>query len=177
MQKIYLLRFFISVVLAVIGFFTLFNPSNAMFAVVLISGIAAVFWGAITIIQYFNQRKNGVKPSVALVLSLVFLIAGIFLLIYCIPASKVFIPVVIGLWAFATGIFAVINAVNFYRQRKYFIFSVIAAVFSFLTGIIMWGLSSYQGGFTAPSGGVFLLFFGIITAVEISIARRRLRTV
>lgn len=176
MQKKDLFRFYISLALTLIGIFAIFSPQLAMFAVVIVLGIFLTLWGLVSIIQYFNHKNNGQKSSVRMLLSFLLLVVGILLLIFSVPARSVFIPVVIGFWALATGIFATINAVNFYKQRQEYLLSVIALVTSFATAIALFAFSSSITGFSSQGGGVFLLIFGLVTAIEITVSGRRSNT-
>lgn len=173
MLKKDLLRFYISLALALIGLFAIFSPQYAMFAVVIILGIVFTLWGLVTIIQYFNQKNNGQKPSARIVLSFLMLIVGILLLVFSGQAKSVFIPVIIGFWALATGIFATVNAVSFYKKRQDYMLSVIALAVSFATAIALFAFSSSIKGFSSPGGGVFLLIFGLVTAIEITVSGRK----
>jgi uncharacterized membrane protein HdeD (DUF308 family) len=173
MQKKDLFRFYISLALAVIGIFAIFSPQYAMFAVVIILGIILTLWGLVSVIQYFNQKNNGQKPSGRILLAFVLLIIGILLLSFSGQAKSVFIPVIIGFWALAAGVFATINAVSFYKRRQDYLLSVIALIVSFATAIAMFAFSSSINGFSSSGGGVFLLIFGIVTAMEITVSGRR----
>lgn len=173
MQKKDLFRFYINLALAIIGIFAIFSPQYAMFAVVIILGIILTLWGFVSIVRYFNQKSNGQKPSVQILVSFLLLIVGVLLLIFCVPAKSVFIPVVIGFWAIATGIFATINAISFYKRRQEYMLSIIALVVSFVAAIALFAFSSSIAGFSSPGGGVFLLIFGLVTAIEITVSGRR----
>lgn len=190
MQKKDYFRFYISAILAIIGIFTIFSPASAMFAVVIILGIIFIVWGAVMLIRQFNARsrnaslfedaedkkKSSLPLAVQVILALLLLAAGILLLVFSTPAKDVFIPVVIGLWALVTGVFATINAISFYRKGQDALLSIIALIVSFATAIALFAFSSAILGFTSPGGGVFLLIFGLITALEIAISSRRRKT-
>jgi uncharacterized membrane protein HdeD (DUF308 family) len=187
MQKKDYFRFYISIILAAIGIFTIFSPAHAMFAVVIILGIVFIVWGAVMLIRQFNSRspnaslfdnaedkkKSSLPHAVQIIISLLLLIAGILLLVFSTPAKDVFIPVIIGFWALITGVFATINAISFYRKHQDALLSVIALIVSFTTAIALFAFSSAIPGFTSPGGGVFLLVFGFITAIEIAISSRK----
>ena len=110
-----------------------------------------------------------------IILSVLLLIAGILLLVFSVPAKDVFIPVIIGLWALVTGVFATINAIGFYRKHQDALLSVIALIVSFATAVALFAFSSSILGFTSPAGGIFLLIFGFISAIEIAISSRKKR--
>jgi uncharacterized membrane protein HdeD (DUF308 family) len=83
-------------------------------------------------------------------------------------------PVIIGFWALVTGIFATINAVGFKKKNMGALLSIIALVVSYVTFICLLAFSFSDPGFTAsPAGGIFLLIFGLITAMEIAISSRQ----
>ena len=125
-------RLIISIVLAVIGIFTIFSPATAMFAVVLIMGIVFIVWGAVMIIRQVNGKSGKTQSSeisgannkkgkempvaVRMILAALLLAAGILLLVFSAPAKDTFLPVIIGFWALVSGIFATINAVSFKRK-------------------------------------------------------------
>jgi|GEM_PF-5150372 len=188
MQKKDYFRFYISIILAIIGIFTILSPSNSMFAVVIILGIIFIVWGAVMLVRQYNTRldnaslfeepikkKSSVPPAIQTILSLLLIAAGILLLVFSVPAKDVFIPVVIGLWALIAGVFATINAIRFYRKHQDTLLSVIALIVSFVTAIALFAFSSSLLGFTSPGGGVFILIFGFITAIEVAISSRRLK--
>ncbi len=187
MQKKDYFRFFISIILAVIGIFTIFSPSTAMFTVVIILGIIFIVWGAAMLIRQRNARlhnaslfedtenknKSRFSPALHMILYILLIVAGILLLVFSVPAKDAFIPVIIGLWALVTGVFATINAVGFNRKREDALLSIIALVVSFATAIALFAFSSSATGFDSPAGGVFLLIFGFVTAIEIAMSSRK----
>ncbi|MEI6100593.1 MAG: DUF308 domain-containing protein [Eubacteriales bacterium] len=180
MQRKDLFRFYISLALALIGLFAIFSPQFAMFAVVIILGIILLLWGLVTVIRFYNRRQHGSSlfddgpqqsvPALRITIAILLFIAGILLLVFSVPAKDTFIPVVIGFWALVAGVFCVINAIKSYRHRQEYLLSIIALAVSFATAIAFFVLSS--AGFTSPAGGVFLLIFGLITSIEISITSR-----
>lgn len=182
MQRKDLFRFYISLALALIGLFAIFSPQFAMFAVVIILGLSLLLWGIVSLIRHYNGRQHGSSlfddasrqpvPVLRTALAFLLVLAGILLLVFSAPAKDTFIPVVIGFWALAAGVFSVINAIKCYRHRQEYMLSIIALAVSFTTAIAFFVLSS--GGFTSPAGGVFLLIFGLVTSIEISITSRTL---
>ncbi len=182
MQRKDLFRFYISLALALIGLFAIFSPKFAMFAVVIILGFILLLWGAVSIIRYYNGRQHGSSlfddtprqsaPILRILLASLLILAGILLLVFSVPAKDTFIPVIIGFWALIAGVFSVINAIKCYRRRHEYMLSIVALITCFATAIAFFVLSS--GGFSSPAGGVFLLIFGLVTSVEISITSRTL---
>ena len=184
MQKVNVFRFYISLALAVIGIFTIFSPQNAMFAVVIILGVLLTLWGLVSIIRSFNRapqssrlfdenKKSSGNSFANNLLSFLLLAAGILLLVFSGQAKSVFIPIVIGFWALAAGVFATVNAINSYRNHQDYVLSIIALAVSFATAFALFAFSASIAGFTSPAGGVFLIIFGIITAIEISTFRSK----
>jgi uncharacterized membrane protein HdeD (DUF308 family) len=180
MQRKDLFRFYISLALALIGLFAIFSPQFAMFAVVIILGIILLLWGFVSVVRYYNSRQHGSSlfdeaptqsvPVLRMALACLLILAGILLLVFSVPAKDTFIPVVIGFWALVAGVFSVINAIKCYRRHQEYRLSIIALAVSFATAIAFFALSS--GGFASPAGGVFLLIFGLVTSIEISITSR-----
>jgi uncharacterized membrane protein HdeD (DUF308 family) len=190
MQKKDYFRFFISIILAVIGIFAIFSPAYAMFTVVIVLGIVFIVWGAVMIIRRLNtpshnaslfdggenKKKSRLHPVLYAILYGLLIVAGILLLVFSVPAKDAFMPVIIGLWALAAGVFATINAVDFRRKNQDVLLPVIALIVSFATAIALFILSSSSVGFNSPAGGVFLLIFGFVTAIEIATSSRKKNT-
>ncbi len=188
MQKKDYFRFFISIILAAIGLFTLFSPSLSMLVVVIILGIIFIVWGAVMIIRLVRgrthkaaapetvttQKKKEMPPAVRVILAILLLAAGILLLVFSDPVKTSFMPFVFGIWALITGIIATTNAVSFKKKNLGAGFSVVALIVSYVTFIILVVFSLSDPGFTASFiGGLFLLIFGAITAIEIAMSSHK----
>ncbi len=65
MQKKDYFRFFISIILAAIGLFTIFSPLASMLVVVIILGVVFIVWGAVMLIRQIvaGSRKNKYPPA------------------------------------------------------------------------------------------------------------------
>jgi uncharacterized membrane protein HdeD (DUF308 family) len=188
MQKKDYFRFFISIILAAIGLFTLFSPTLSMLVVVIILGVIFIVWGAVMIIRQIagrshktappktetEQKKKELPPAVHVILAILLLAAGILLLVFSTPVKDSFMPFVFGIWALITGIIATTNAVGFKKKNLGAGFSVIALIVSYITFVILIVFSLSDPGFTASViGGVFLLIFGAVTAIEIAMSSHK----
>ena len=101
----------------VIGLLILIFPKTTVAIMTAIIGIWAIIMGSILFISYYRSWKEGIKPRIILVVSLLMLILGILILWNPFTSAAVIISV-IGIFAIIYGIITIINTSRLYRSYK-----------------------------------------------------------
>ena len=102
MSKTQVFKFFIYILFAVIGLLSISFPAMTMNVFVFIIAICCIAYGAVMTIRWILSKDTGVQKGnvfFKLILPILFVAAGILLIVFLDGASKVFIPVIIGIFA------------------------------------------------------------------------------
>lgn len=142
---------------------------------VFILAIAGIGYGGVMLIRFALKKESSQNIFFRLILPILCLAAGILLIIFLRGASRVLIPVLIGIFAWVSSAFIIYDIIAVAKINEKVSPGVITMAVSIASGfviVIMTGILQYFNGGVI---GFFIFLFGLANAIEIPWAAFKLK--
>lgn len=157
------LELILSILLMVLGIFTLVNPGFLLTGMVFAYGIAAILMGVADIILYIEiERYVGFKPMISLVSGILSVMSGVMLLVYP-GAGALVLTLLFPIWFIAHCISRLSHArhIRLIAGDRMYVITVINHILGLVLGVMM----LFNPLFTLTAircfAGIYLLLLGI----------------
>lgn len=159
-------RMIINVLLLILGIIFLAAPTAALQGVTITLGILLVIYSGITIAMREIHKARG-QAYGALTWPIIWLAAGILLLIFVRQASAWLLPLIIGIWMIVLGIFNLRSSHEIHAiGAKTGPFATILAIAEIILGVLSLCSMANHGAGLGIMIGICMLIYGICAIVS-----------